>query len=151
MFSLTVSLQRWSIICEFTSDHLVLEQGHGMCFRIPFISGPATVSLTLETRLYCNRPPTELWEGNVYSRVCLSMGATMFPLPMMHWTSLSIYSKHLILGMDPRWRFCSWHWQRSLLWRRNIIILRQRHCCRYQLQITLIRILLHWGWEDAKW
>ena len=50
------------------------QSSYGMCFRIPFISGPATVSLTLETRLYCYRPPTELPEGKVYSRVCLSTG-----------------------------------------------------------------------------
>ena len=27
MFSLTVSVQMWSILCDITSDHLVLEQG----------------------------------------------------------------------------------------------------------------------------
>ena len=38
------------------------------------------------------RPPTELREGNVFSRVCLSsclftVLGPMCPLPMMHWTS----------------------------------------------------------------
>ena len=65
------------------------QSSYGMCFRIPFISGPGTVSLTLETRLSYYRPPAELREGKLYSRVCLSTGGvTMFPLPMMHWTSL---------------------------------------------------------------
>ena len=37
-----------------------------------------TVSVCL-----CYRPPTELWEGNVFSCVCLSM----WPLLIMHWAS----------------------------------------------------------------
>ena len=34
--------------------------------------------------------PTKLREGNVFSRICVSMGweVPMRPLPMMHWTSL---------------------------------------------------------------
>ena len=32
--------------------------------------------------------PTKLGEGNVSSRVCLSTGGPMWPLPRMHWTSL---------------------------------------------------------------
>ena len=35
------------------------------------------------------RPPTKLWESNVFSSVCLSTrGLSMWPLPMMYWTSL---------------------------------------------------------------
>ena len=39
---------------------------------------------------YVYRPPTKLREGNVFSRVCLSVhgGGFMWPLPMIHWTSL---------------------------------------------------------------
>ena len=36
-------------------------------------------------------PPTKLWEGNVYTGVCQSFcsaGIPMWPLFMMHWTSL---------------------------------------------------------------
>ena len=36
-------------------------------------------------------PPTKLREGNVFTEVCLSFwsgGRPMWPLPMMHWTSL---------------------------------------------------------------
>ena len=37
------------------------------------------------------RPPTKLPESNVFTRVCLSVhggGGPMWPLPMMHWSSL---------------------------------------------------------------
>ena len=40
--------------------------------RIPFISGPATVSLTLKSGAYCYQPPTELRKGHAFSRICLS-------------------------------------------------------------------------------
>ena len=32
------------------------------------------------------RPPTKLREGNVFSRVCLSGGDPILPLPTIHWT-----------------------------------------------------------------
>ena len=44
--------------------------------------------------LHIYHPPTELWEGNVFSCMCLSSGlspranVSMWPLPMMPWTSL---------------------------------------------------------------
>ena len=49
-----------------------------------------------DTHFYC--PRTELWEGNVFSRVCLSFfqkdvcvcGGGMSSLRMMYWTSLYI-------------------------------------------------------------
>ena len=33
-------------------------------------------------------PPTKLREGNAFIRVCLSAGVPMWPLSLMHWTSL---------------------------------------------------------------
>ena len=53
------------------------------------------------------RPPTKLREGNVFSRVCLSVilsrgwGAPIWPLPMMHWTSLCRVSPYLNLQPAP--------------------------------------------------
>ena len=46
----------------------------------------------------CYHPPTKLWEGNVFSRICLFTGCPMWPLAMMHWTSP--YSPHSNVDMS---------------------------------------------------
>ena len=52
----------------------------------------------------------KLWEGNVFNHVCQSVylfkgvgrRVSMWPLPMMHWTSL--YRASLVLALAPRTR-----------------------------------------------
>ena len=57
--------------------------------------------------LHIYHPPTELWEGNVFSCMCLSSGLSpranvpMWPLPMMPWTSLYRASSSQTSDLGP--------------------------------------------------
>ena len=62
---------------------------------------PATCDHLFLTAFYY-RPLTKLWQGKVFSRVCLSvilLKGPMWPLQMMHWTSPhKDPPKHLNMG-----------------------------------------------------
>ena len=112
-----------------------------------------------------------LREGNVFTRVCLFIGGTMWPLPMMHWTSLyspplgsvpSYWTWDLIVQGSPgpgpvafgghHWRPVQtyspqdpphplWHWHLVMAVEARMVIASGRYASNWNACLLLIAII----------